>query len=292
MKDYLNYARGIFELPYTEQAVHFQCVKDLVRAGHCRCICIPGIAMNYIAAAIKTCFKDTKGRNSVWWNNRYRIYIPDTAYESRVLIFNLKADGENRGCWFADDVCSEADVGDFCYIVIREQALDRETAQKKTELLLWGKREAFDNSVDCFKLFCRIASTYHNEFDMDVFSDMLFRLFLFLFPEAALAVIKDNLEGSGSQRSFADYHIKLSEDFSRLCEKSGKYQKTGPGFERELMESIREFTGFDLYNVYNVYRDEGTERTLKELSGKQLNGFQKYRIELKNIQHQLEGSAG
>lgn len=292
MKDYLEYTREVFEQPYTTKEVDFECVKDLAQDGFCRCICIPGIVVNYIAAVIKCCFKDVEGTNHVWWNDGCQTYIPETAYQQKTVVFNLKKDSVNRECWFSNELCVEA-AGDFCYIIIRQQDLDREIAYKKREQLLWGKKEEFNNSTDCFRLFCMVASTYHKEYDMVDFSDKLFRLFLFLFPEQGLDIIKDNYIRSHGHRGFMEYHSKLLDAFLKLGRAYRKCKRIDFGYGNSLMLSIHKFTGFDFYNVYNMYREDGVEvQILKDLLGIHLNICEQWCDKLERARFASQGQSG
>lgn len=71
------YIRTLFEEKYSKKENPFRCVIESVNNGKSRCICIPCVAVNYIAHQMKFCTKTPAGFN-IWdmeWNSEYETYF-------------------------------------------------------------------------------------------------------------------------------------------------------------------------------------------------------------------------
>lgn len=294
MEELLEYARVVFEERYMCETSPFVCVKPQVERNFCRCICIPGVAMNYIVYVLGCCYEEFEGERSICWNETRNIYLPDNEYKNQKVVFNLQPVGRYCRCYFSDDLCGER-INEFTYIKIRSfDVLYSKYIQKKQifykEYLLLGKMEKFDNSMDYLRLFCFIADAYRGTYDIDDFVDKLFRLFLFLFPYTGLNVIEKNIEMYGNSQKFRDYQRQVLQEYRKLGE-GKQYEDSMADVKISItIGQLKEFFWFDFWNVYKNYEEAewgGDTRSLKDILKKQMSICSKLASRISRIVNRL-----
>lgn len=121
MDNLLEYARFTFEEKYCSDK-KFKCVKSEVEDAFCKCICIPGIAFNYIINAIKYCYQEFAGdadKTNIIWNEEYKVYVAESMINNnQKVIVNFRYDININSCYYAKDIC-KVSPSDFVYLKIR-----------------------------------------------------------------------------------------------------------------------------------------------------------------------------
>lgn len=243
----LDYIRYMFEEQYRERSNDFECLKEEVIQGRTRCICIPGIAVNYIANEMK--FLKKQKSQKEWkfaWNEEHCIYV-------------VEKDANDWNFEIPDFVLDEVAI-----IEPEEYSFCKEHITKYTYLLptgnmvqddldfwiLWPVHERTE-----LKVFMLLARDYRGVYDIPVYADKLFRLTLFLHPLSGLKVIENNLKNREKDTWFINYNLNLLEQYlgmnHQLCDCKNNMEKNSLP---KMLEIIKEFVGFDLLLLYHYFQ--------------------------------------
>ena len=285
MEQLLEYSRLIFEEAYREETCSFECVKAQVENGFCRCICIPGIAMNYIAKVMECCYEEFDGTAEILWNSEYKTYFSESTYKNKCIVFNNYF-GE---CYFRDDLCSET-PSLFTYIKIRsaEVLTKRYGISYKKETLLCGKIPKLDNGMEYLYLFALIADTNRIKWELDQYATHLFRVFFFLFPYTGMRTISMNLKNYSNDAVFKKYNRELINDYIELSDGAQKRDTMGDLQVSDTIKKLDGFLDFNFWNIYDRYTISKDIKDLKSVLSKQLDIASKLHKRLKQLSQELE----
>lgn len=281
MEKLLEYARVTFEERYMCKTMPFDCVRPQVEKNFCRCICMPGVAMNFIACVLDCCYEEFCGKSSISWNANQNIYLPEHEYNTKKIVVNFQTDAARCECYYTNDLCNEG-INTFSYIKIRSFDVLRNTYLKQEGIqngfnkdkLLFGKTEKFDNSMDYLRLFCLIAESNRGSYDMNDYAEKLFRLFFFLFPYTGFEVIERNLMNHGEDKGFAEYHKRMLEEYEILGKGKQREDTMASSKISITIEQLKEFCGFDFWSIYKRYESSGLgggSQSLKDILKKQMS---------------------
>lgn len=290
MDKLVQYIRLVFEERYLKDSTPFCCMKKLVQDGFGRCICIPGIAINYCVLMGFFCYEDVElDIRKIEWNDQLKIYLPICMYEDKRIVQNL-SDEYACEALLSEDVCIEK-TSSLSYVKIRgKEVLERifETSQGTfyTEICLLEKIEKFSNSMDYLRLFVIIADSSRLIMDSYAYADLLFRLFLFLRPYTMVDLIKKCAAQNQGNQCFKEYNQEVLRQYLLLGENMKGIDVLSSDSISYAINEVAKFIGFDFMNVYERYKDVwGLEavRELNELIKKQLDSCLKSTSRIKNL---------
>lgn len=271
------YTRLVFEIQYFNSESDFECIVDLVKTGFSNCICIPGIAANYILNVMKDSFREFNGSAEVVWSSCYHRYIAICRKDNDELCFpNFYSESETG--IFKDDVCeersvvAEKDEADFAYIRIRDKSeikkicnVEKDTYKIEKCLALLHEKDC--NSKEIVSLFSYIAKEYRAEWSMREYLDKLFRLYFFLFPEICIQLIK-KCSREADEMEFFEYNLEVLDKYSNMI------SKVNNNSNKLNIEAVSDFLEIDFGKVYTHYLESiecGEIKSLKDIINKSLN---------------------
>ncbi len=287
MDKLLEYTRFTFEEKYCVDK-KFQCVRLLAEKGGCNCVCIPGVAFNYLVNAIKYCyeeFQDGRDRANITWNKQYGVYVAESVIDNnKQVIVNFCDDINADSCYYSEILCKEA-PGRFAYLKIRGRSELRRIYYKNgkwinKEALLFGKTEKFNNSTDYFKLLLAMADSYDkNNLTLPEYSAQLFLLIVFLFPYTGLDIIEksykrislDHSMSKSDKDSFITYNRGVLEAYRSLGKDMQNRDVLSAGNFTDTNQRLRSYMKFDLYNIYDRYDEDTLREELRDLIKRQLS---------------------
>ena len=275
----MEYTRLVFEERYIQEATPFRCVKGQVERGFGRCICIPGVAINYCMILASYCYDGINSDiNQIQWSEEYGVYLPICIFEERKITPNLFGEKETKPFILSDELCAEK-VNKIAYIKIRDVQVIKQrysTLGKNPlkEMLLSDKIEKFSNSMDYLCLFTIIADSYRMTHESQEYVDHLFRLFMFLMPFSSISMIGKNLKNQKDSLQFKKYNKKILDEYLELGKDVKNCDVMAPERISGTINKVTEFTGFNFLQICEKYeRIAGEEavRRLNDLIKKQLD---------------------
>lgn len=289
MDELLKYTRLVFEIQYFNKVSNVECVADLVKMGFARCICIPGIAANYILNVLKNSFKEFKGSGEIVWDSYYHRYIVQCKGEADETWFPNFC-SESEGALLKNDVCEERpsiveeEEADFAYIKIRNKSeikrvygITADIYRIEKCLVLLHERDC--NSKELVSLFSFIANEYRGKWNMKEYLDKLFRLYFFLFPEECLELVKV-CSREAEDKEFFEYNINVLDDYGVMASNSNSN-----GSKLDI-KAVSDFLGIDFGKVYTYYMESvdcGDIKGLNEVINRRLNGAKEQRGNVRDV---------
>lgn len=268
MDELLKYTRLVFEVRYLNEACEFECVWNEAESGFCRCICIPGVAVNYIFKVAEYCLEGIGCRPVILWDRKLSRFVVRCVDDTgRFIAKDFKAD---QKCILQKEICDRAPNTEFSYLQIRpREELNLVYSSSNFNKIIVNKRELDNNGKDYLKLFAIVAKEFAVKLGDKEYLDMLFRLFFFLFPEACEDIMLQILESIRADEELDAYSRKCLEDYYKLGNAVPEsFQIT------DTFKILREYLGIDFKDIYKCYiesKDLGDVRELKELVRNRLN---------------------
>lgn len=243
----------------------FECIYD-DKYKPC-CICISGVAMNYVANEIKI-MKGCAGEEEIKWNNSLNRYLCQGTSEQ--IIPNLQMEKESKPTIIPMESLCNPEKSEYTYIKIR----------KSEEI----KKESNDKDIECyinsledsnhFKWYSAYAKEFRMSYEMPEYIDKLFRLFFFFNPFKGYRIIKRELKKYGEDKDFLDYNYKLLKDYLEMAKAFGRKDASD-----NIIRMISDFVGSDLI-VLHIYfedtKDFGDIRGINDLLLDCANSAKKY----------------
>lgn len=267
------YIRSMFEEHYALKENPFECIVENVKNGYGRCICIPCVAVNYIASEIKF-WEKTADKSLTWgleWEEEHGIYLVKREAEDwNKEIYDIKAHGITL--IHNAELCIIAPT-DYSYIKIRDREILQQAFEEPRKMLYSLLTDIGERKTE-IEFYTAAAREFRNRFPMEEYIDKLFRLLFFLHPLECLKVIERNMRNCGSMK-LKKYNQKLLEDYQKLIndlEKipASKYRVNM--FQR--LRKIEEFVGIKIVMVYvwfNRDKKYGDIEVVHELFQKKMN---------------------
>lgn len=226
MEQLLKYTRLLFHEQYMKHTSVYECIIRLVKESVYKCTCIPGVAANYILNVSKFCFYCFDGSCCIEWNENEHRYIAQYRDASGQLCFaNFVSETDES----VNEVCkkrkeyklSTEQGGNYAYIQLwndewltSEYGIPNGEYRIEKSLFMAGERNHTDKEI--FRFFSYIVKEYRVIHDMKKYLDMMFRLYLFLFPEEGMAVIVEQSD-KVKDKEFFNYNKKLLEEYKELA---------------------------------------------------------------------------
>lgn len=281
MEQLLKYTRLLFQEQYLKNTSVLECIIMLVKESVYKCTCIPGVAANYILNVSKLCFYCFDGSCCIKWNEKEHRFIAQYRDVSGELYFpNFIS--EMKECVNVNKVCEKrkkCNLGieqgvEYAYIELGDnESLLSEygilNGKYRIEKCLFMAGEKTYDDKEIFRFFSYIVKEYRVIHDMDRYLDMMFRLYLFLFPEEGLRVIEEQCHTTEDEEFF-NYNRNLLEEYKEMA---SKCEKADQKKINQYFTLLSEFLLIDFAKVYaNCLRGNliGDGRTLKELIYKKL----------------------
>lgn len=274
MYSWWMYIRAMFEEQYKLEENPFECIIENVRKGYGRCICIPCVAINYIANEIKFWEKATN-KNLSWgfiWEEDHKIYLVKRDSEDwNKDIYDITIQGKT----LIDDaeICLIEPTG-YSYIKIRDQEILQEVFEEPRKILCLLLMDVGECKTE-IEIYTAMARDFRNIFSMEEYIDKLFRFLFFLHPLEGLKVMERNMKESESE-DLKKYNERLLDDYQKLI---NGLERINESNDREnsikILEQIGKFVGANISMIYNIYLKEsdryGDIRIANELFQKKMN---------------------
>lgn len=278
MYNWWMYIRAMFEEKYASKNYSFHCTKQNVVNEKTKCICIPCVAVNYIANVIKF-LEHSKEKSSGW---RFMWFDEDNVYLVR------KGDGD----WNKDlyDIQSpgkvpmagvrlcEKELNKYAYIKIRDQKIIERSPLKPRQMLYSLPAIDTDSKIE-IEIYTIMARDFRMEFPMEEYIDKLFRFWFILQPLKCLEVIAHNMEKSDS-RSLREYNAKLLDEYEILIDRLKEIRESKEEENiHKILEQIGKFVGVRIWTIY-IYLKESEEhggsiQSIDDLLQKKMNSILK-----------------
>lgn len=250
--------RNQLEKEYGEKK--FECIYDDKYKSSC--ICIPGVAINYVANELK---KDKKCTidGEMKWNNTLNRYLFQGICGERIP--NLQSDNEGGIMLIPkESLCNPKD-SEYAYIRIRKA---EEIRNENEDIDINYYINSLED-VNHFKWYSAYTKEYRMNYEMPEYIDRLFRLFFFLNPFLGRKVIEKEFQKYSEDKEFLEYNYKVLNDYEEMAKVLEKKDSMV-----YIMKKISEFVGSDLivlYIYFNDANDYGDIRGINELLLKCVN---------------------
>lgn len=268
------YIRGMFEEPYRIKGNYFECVRKDVENGNSSCICIPAVAVNYIAGEIKFWEKENNTQLT-WrlaWEPYRKIYLvekDDCDWNSR--LYDISDQG--KSCIGDAEICSE-DITDYVYIKLRDFSGATESADNSRKYLYQMKGS--EQSKIEIEIYTILARDFRTAFLMKEYIDKLFRFLFFLHPYEGLKVIERSMKQC-DDRDLKRYNKKILDDYQKLIADLKKIydSRTGVNLDiNKMLTMVGAFVGVKILSVYVDLKESeqyGDIRTANEMFQEKVN---------------------
>lgn len=273
MYSWWMYIRAMFEEQYILEKNPFECIVEEVRNGYGRCICIPCVAVNYIANEIKFWEKATN-KNLSWgfiWEEEHKIYLVKRESEDwNKDIYDIRAQGKT----LIDnaELCLIEPTG-YSYIKVRDQEILQEVFEDPSKILCILLTDVGECKTE-IEIYTTVARDFRNEFSMEEYIDRLFRLTFFFHPLEGLKVIERNMKESDS-KDLKKYNERLLEDYQKLINGLERLNESNDRVNPlKILEQIGEFVGGNILTIYIYLKESdryGDIKTAHELFQKKMN---------------------
>lgn len=273
MCSWFQYVRVVFEKQYTNRE-RIMCVDNDVERGVSNCICIPGVAINYVAGEIKACQEiHEKQKLKFEWSSEYKMYFQRKERDDwNAEIFDFKKQGVSK---IEDAEFCERDVTEYTYIKMRN--LDNKTVSRKEFIKL--RRHLMTRGKRMFEveLYTTFASAYRVQHSFKDYVNALFRFFFFLHPDEGMQIIKQNME-IYQDDSFRQYNRELLSDYKTMIMALSQETQGRRGNMNELLKIIQIFLGVNLLTFYIEFKSEycGDFKDIKDLITNKANDIVKW----------------
>lgn len=282
MKDLWIYIRAMFEEKYTKKENFFRCVK--INDNKKGCICIPGVAVNYIANQVK--FQTKMPLYSTTWevewnseceayfikkdNNDWNMGIPDLQKDIDKNNKSIELFGEkNKFC--------PASPNGYTYIQIREfKNLDPKINMKNLYLNLKGD----ENSKIITRFFIILARDFRTEMDMNDYTNMLFRFSFFIYPHSGLNALEKNYNVGDdiAHQNHQDFDANVLTAYRKMVVDCKKINSDADKLGR--LQTIGAFVGADISKLRKSFEELNEQEDVR--------GIDEFFQEYLNIAKKLE----
>lgn len=272
------YIRTLFEQDYAREENRFECVINSVKRGSSRCICIPGVAINYIANEMKFCTKTPECPNTwaLGWDSENEAYfVIKNSADWNMGIPDLQKDEKDNSFDRNAEFCTET-INGYTYIKIRKY--DNIVSSIINPKMLFFELEGEINRKILLEFFILLTREFRTEMDMKDYVKMLFRFSFFLHPFSGIKILE---QGDMCCKKF---NYALLTEYWQMINKFKKQDLSS----LERIKVVGDFIGADISMLYETLKDsnlQGDIRGINEFFQEQENITKKIANDsrLKNI---------
>ena len=270
MYNWWMYIRAMFEEGYALDKNSFECTGD---NEYGKCICIPCVAINYIANEIKFWEKQTNKKLTYGfiWEEGHKIYlVKRESSDWNKDIYDMK----NQGNTEIDDanLCT-INQTDFSYVKIRDYKELQKSFVEPGNILYPHLISVGEGKIE-IEIYTITARDFRNEFLMEEYLSKLFRFLFFLHPLDGLKTLDRNMRDDKS-KALKEYNKNLLDDYEQLIEGFQGLNETYGGADTiKILEQISAFVGLEVSNVYSYLQksdDGGDIKATHEMFQKKMN---------------------